>query len=86
MHHSDGKSGQSNAYNGVYRSVPSRGTTIILFQSSLSRARSVLESFTEGYSGTIICDGYSAYDKIDGITFANFGGHVRRYWLKADGK
>lgn len=86
IHRSDGKSGQSNAYNWVYRSVPSQGPLIILFQSSLSRARSVLESFTQGYSGTIICDGYSAYDKIDGIAFANCWAHVRRYWLKADSK
>lgn len=86
INRSDGKSGQSNAYNWVYRSVPSQGPPIILFQSSLSRARSVLESFIEDYSGTIVCDGYSAYDKIDGITFANCWAHVRRYWLKADSK
>jgi transposase len=86
IHRSDGKSGQSNAYNWVYRSVPSQGPTIILFQSALSRARSVLESFTEGYTGTIICDGYSAYGKIGGIIFANCWAHVRRYWLKADSK
>lgn len=86
INRSDGKSGQSNAYNWVYRSVPSQGPTMILFQSSLSRARSVLESFTEGYTGTVICDGYSAYNKIGGITFANCWAHVRRYWLKADSK
>jgi len=54
--------------------------------SSLSRARSVLESFTKGYTGTIVCDGYSVYDKLEGITFANCWAHVRRYWLKADSK
>ncbi|EON73416.1 transposase IS66 [Lysinibacillus sphaericus OT4b.31] len=63
-----GKSGQSNAYNWVYRSVPSQGPVIILFQSSLSRARSVLEDFTKGYTGTIVCDGYSAYGKLEGVT------------------
>lgn len=36
--------------------------------------------------GTIVCDGYSAYDKIGGVTFANCWTHVRRYWLKADSK
>ncbi|WP_255304280.1 IS66 family transposase, partial [Streptococcus sobrinus] len=71
INRSDGKSGQANAYNWVYRSVPSQGPTVILFQSSLSRARSVLESFIKDYSGTIVCDGYSAYDKIEGVTFAN---------------
>lgn len=83
---SDGKSGQANAYNWVYRSVPSQGPTIILFQSSLSRARSVLEQFTEGYRGTIICDGYSAYGKLADVIFAHCWTHVRRYWLKADSK
>ncbi len=86
INRSDGKSGQSNAYNWVYRSVPSQGPTIVLFQSALSRARSVLESFIKGFSGTIICDGYSAYGAIEGITFANCWAHVRRYWLKADSK
>src|SRR5690606_6797603 len=86
INRSDGKPGQSNAYNWVYRSVPSQGPTIVLFQSSLSRARSVLEGFIGDYSGMIVCDGYSAYDKIEGITFANCWAHVRRYWLKADSK
>ena len=66
--------------------IPCQGTTIILFQSSLSRARSVLKDFTEGYRGTIVCDGYSAYGKLEGVTFANCWAHVRRYWLKADSK
>ncbi|WP_077702790.1 IS66 family transposase [Virgibacillus dokdonensis] len=86
INRSDGKSGQSNAYNWVYRTVPCQGPTIVLFQSALSRARSVLKSFIEDYSGTIVCDGYSAYDKIEGVTFANCWAHVRRYWLKADSK
>ncbi|MGG3678058.1 IS66 family transposase [Heyndrickxia faecalis] len=86
INRSDGKSGQSNAYNWVFRSVPSQGPTIVLFQSALTRARSVLECFLKGYSGTVVCDGYSAYDKIEGVSFANCWAHVRRYWLKADSK
>ncbi|WP_309143477.1 transposase [Bacillus sp. V3B] len=34
INRSDGKSGQSNAYNWLFRSVPCQGPTIILFQSS----------------------------------------------------
>lgn len=86
INRSDGKTGQANAYNWVYRSVPSQGPMIILFDSALSRARAVLERFTEGYKGTIICDGYSAYGKLKDVTFANCWAHVRRYWLKADSK
>lgn len=83
---SDGKSGQSNAYNWVFRSVPSQGPIIVLFQSALSRGRSVLADFTTGYKGTMICDGYSAYGSLPDVTFANCWAHVRRYWLKADSK
>lgn len=86
IYRSDGKSGQSNAYNWVYRSVPCQGPPIVLFQSSLSRARSVLEDFIDNFSGTIICDGYSAYDNIENVNFANCWAHVRRYWLKANSK
>ncbi|MED4378602.1 transposase, partial [Schinkia azotoformans] len=56
-----------------------QGPIITLFQSSLSRARSVLEDFIDGFSGTIVCDGYSAYDKLKGVTFANCFAHIRRY-------
>ncbi len=83
---SDGKCGQSNAYNWVFRSVPSQGPIIILFQSALSRSRTVLEEFTAGFKGTLICDGYSAYGNLPNVIFANCWAHVRRYWLKADSK
>lgn len=86
IHRSDGKRGNSNAYNWVYRSVLSQGPVIVLFQSALSRARSVLEGFINNFRGTIICDGYSAYDKIADVSFANCWAHVRRYWLKANSK
>ena len=70
----------------MYRNVPSQGPIITLFQSSSSRARSVLESITRDYKGTIVCDGYSAYGNLKDVTFANCWAHVRRYWLKADSK
>ncbi len=59
---------------------------LFCFKVHYRRARAVLENFTEGYSGTIVCDGYSAYNKIEGVTFANCWAYVRRYWLKADSK
>ncbi|RUL45628.1 IS66 family transposase [Lysinibacillus antri] len=83
---SDGKPGQSNAYLWVFKSIPSQGPVIVLFQSALTRSRPVLEEFTKDFKGTVICDGYSAYDKLPNITFANCWAHLRRYWLKADSK
>lgn len=83
---SDGKSGQSNAYNWVCRSVPSQGPIIVLFKSALSRSRAVLEDLIADFKGTVICDGYSAYGHLPDVQFANCWAHTRRYWLKADSK
>lgn len=82
INRSDGKSAQSNAYNWVFRTVISEGPVIVLFEHSLTRGREVLKAYLEGFEGTIICDGYSAYADLANITFANCWAHVRRYWLK----
>jgi transposase len=71
---------------GVSKCAKPRNNNNSLSESLLSRTRSVLESFIEGFSGTIVCDGYSAYDKVKGVSFANCWAHVRHYWLKADSK
>ncbi|GKV67503.1 hypothetical protein NCCP2716_00010 [Sporosarcina sp. NCCP-2716] len=86
IHISDGKTGQSKAYNWVCRTVPSQGPLMALIRSALSRSRDASRSFIPGYKGTLICDGYSVYGNLEGITFANCWAHVRRYWLKADSK
>lgn len=83
---SDGKRAQSKAYNWVCKTIPCQGPVMVLFHSSLSRSRAVLETFTQGFRGTIICDGYSAYGNLPDIQFANCWAHVRRYWLKANSK
>lgn len=83
---SDGKPAQSNAYNWVCRSVQSEGPIIVLFKSALSRGRAIVEDLVRGFKGTVICDGYSAYDKLPHVQFANCWAHVRRYWLKAESK
>lgn len=86
LNRSDGKSPQSTAYNWVRRSLPIEGPVIVLFHHALSRGRAVLDQLTSDFKGTIICDGYSAYGKLENITFANCWAHVRRYWLKAESK
>lgn len=86
LNRSDGKRAQSNAYNWVFRTVPTEGPVIILFEHALTRSRKVLEKYLVNFEGTIICDGYSAYDKLPNITFANCWAHVRRYWLKVNSK
>ena len=78
IYRSDGKSGQSKAFNWLFKTVPSQGPVIILFNSSLSRSRLALTSFIGNFTGTITCDGFPAYDKIEGITFANCWAHYPR--------
>ena len=86
LNRSDGKPAQSNAYNWVFRTVPYQGPVIILFEHALTRGRTVLKNFLSDFKGTIVCDGYSAYDDLPDVIFANCWAHVRRYWLKADSK
>lgn len=84
LNRSDGKSGQSDAYNWVFRTIPTEGPIIVLFHHALSRSREVLKAYLAGFEGTVICDGYSAYDKLPNIKFANCWAHVRRYWMKVE--
>lgn len=86
LNRSDGRPARSNAYNWVFRTVPAQGPVIVLFQNALSRSRNVLEQFTQGFRGTVVCDGYAAYNHLPGVDFANCWAHVRRYWLRADSK
>lgn len=86
LNRSDGKRPQSNAYNWVFRSVPTEGPVVILFEHALTRSRTVLENYLADFKGTVICDGYVAYDKLSNITFANCWAHVRRYWGKVESK
>lgn len=84
LNRSDGKKAQSHAYNWVFRTVPTEGPVIILFHHALTRSREVLKEYLMDFQGTVICDGYSAYDKLSNIQFANCWSHVRRYWLKVE--
>lgn len=86
LNRSDGRPAQSNAYNRGFRTVVYQGPVIILFEHALTRGRIVLKDFLPDFKGTIICDGYSAYENIPNVTFANCWAHVRRYRLKADSK
>lgn len=80
---SDGKSGASTAYTWLYKSSPTEGPIIVLFQSALTRQKTVFTDFVEDFKGTVICDGYSVYKDVEGITFANCWAHVRRKWINA---
>ncbi len=59
----------------------------VYFSFSPSRATAHLETLLNGYTGTLVTDGYAAYDrfsaKVEGITHAQCWVHTRRYFEKA---
>lgn len=86
LNRSDGKRPQSNAYNWVFRSVPTEGPVVVLFEHALTRGRIVLENALANFKGTVICDGYGVYNQLPNVSFANCWAHVRRYWSKVESK
>jgi transposase len=83
LRRSDGKSGKSKSQNWIYRNLRGSEREVVLYNSTLGRSRQDLKDFIGDFQGTIICDGFSAYDKIPGVEFANCWVHVRRYWILA---
>lgn len=59
----------------------------VYFHFSSSRGANVVHSLLEGYNGTLLSDGYSAYEsyarKVDALTHALCWVHARRYFEKA---
>lgn len=83
INRSDGKSGKSKSQNWVYRTTADAKRSIIVFDSTLTRGREELKRFIGDWSGVILCDGYSVYDKVASVDFANCWVHARRYWNDA---
>ena len=57
--------------------------TIILYKYSPTRAGETATEFLEDYSGYIMCDGYSGYNKLKTATRIICWSHIRRYFLYA---
>ena len=60
---------------------------VVLYEYQKSRATEYPEAFLKGFSGSLVCDGYSAYHKLgkthSEITVANCYAHARRHFSKA---
>jgi transposase len=56
----------------------------VVFDFQMGRGRVGPEAFLKGFSGTLQCDGYAAYDKLgDDIVFAGCLAHARRGFVEA---
>lgn len=62
----------------------------VSFLYSPTRSRRFLEDFTESFEGTLLSDGYAAYEKFaeqtGGVLWAGCWAHVRRKFIEAEGQ
>lgn len=85
----DGKSAQSQSYMWVYRSAESSNAPVVLFDYQPGRGQQHPQAFLQGFTGTLMTDGYSAWRTLDGVTHLGCMAHARRYFdeaAKAQGK
>ena len=84
----DGRPANSKSYMWIYRTGKSyTDTPIILYEYQRTRKADHLEEFLKDFKGIVVCDGYSAYRKLDrenpDIVFAGCWSHARRRFAEA---
>jgi transposase len=63
--------------------VTGAGPPIVLYHYAPSRARSVVDELLAGYRGTLVTDGYGAYDVLPDVRHAGCWSHARRKFHEA---
>lgn len=62
----DGRPANSKSYMWVYRAGKGYGDTpIIMYEYQKTRKADHPREFLKGFTGTVVCGGYSAYRKLD---------------------
>lgn len=67
----------------VYSSAKRADIQLRCFEYRESRSGKWAKTFLEGFSGVLITDGYSGYNKVQGAERAGCWAHMRRKWLEA---
>ena len=84
----DGRPVNSKSYMWIYRTGKSyTDTPVILYEYQRTRKSDHPEEFLKDFKGIVVCDGYSAYRKLDrknpDIIFAGCWSHARRRFAEA---
>ena len=79
----EGKTAQSKSYMWLYGSGNDGLPPIRLYDYQPSRGGYHAEEFLKGFSGYLICDGFSGYNKLKGVIRCGCLAHMRRYWNEA---
>ena len=81
--HETGRRAQTQSYMWLFRSGEDEGPPIILYKYAPTRAGDNAVEFLEGYSGYLMCDGYSGYNKVPDAKRTACWAHIRRYLIDA---
>ena len=79
----DGKPATSQSEMWVYASAPRSKRQIRYFDYQSSRSGACAKAFLTGFHGILICDGYSGYNKLEGMTRGGCWSHAQRKWREA---
>ena len=78
-----GRNPATDSYMWVFRSGEDGDGTIILFAYSPTRNGDNAVSFLKGFSGYVMTDGFSGYNKLKDVSRCCCWAHVRRYFFEA---
>ena len=78
-----GKPATSESRMWVYSSAKRADIQLRCFEYRESRSGKWAKTFLEGFSGVLITDGYSGYNKVQDAERAGCWAHMRRKWLEA---
>lgn len=78
-----GRRPQTKSYMWVFRTGEFEKEQIVLFHYSPTRAGDTAKEFLEGFTGYLMTDGYSGYNKLKNCTRTSCWAHVRRYLIDA---
>jgi transposase len=79
----DGRRAQNQSYMWVYRSAAGSERPVVLFEYQPGRGHEHPERFLDGYAGTVMTDGYSAWRMLKGMRHLGCMAHVRRRFDEA---
>jgi len=79
----DGKPATSQSEMWVYASAPRSMRQIRYFDYQSSRSGECAKAFLSGFQGILICDGYSGYNKLEGMIRGGCWAHAQRKWRDA---
>lgn len=81
--HEEDRRPESKSYMWIFRSGEDGQDPIILYKYSPTRSGETATDFLDGFSGYIMCGGYSGYNKLKKAKRTTCWSHVRRYLLDA---